>query len=297
MPDIVRFTALPLALAAIMVATVARGPLAETKVKAPQNGYAQTGKSHTGKSQTNSAQGDEDEIATFILGNTIFTLYHELAHALVHQLQLPVLGREEDAADSLAVLMMLPDNEDAQADALLLSAADGYGLADEQGEPDDLAFWDEHSLDLQRYAAVNCLIFGSDPEGFADLAQIVEMPEEQQERCPEIYRQTADSWQKVLERHLRKDGTPAGKSIRLRFERPGRSVGADLVALLKGSEALRAAVRNVADGFVLPADLTVAFAQCDESNAFYDPETGNVTICYELVAYFAELVVNDIAAR
>src|SRR3546814_14531873 len=31
-----------------------------------------------------------DDLAVFVLGNTIFTLFHELGHALVAQLELPV---------------------------------------------------------------------------------------------------------------------------------------------------------------------------------------------------------------
>jgi putative metallopeptidase DUF4344 len=38
------------------------------------------------------------QFAAFVLGNVTFVLLHEMAHALVHELNLPVLGREEDAA-------------------------------------------------------------------------------------------------------------------------------------------------------------------------------------------------------
>ena len=33
--------------------------------------------------------------------NALFVLYHEVAHLLVDQLQLPVLGKEEDAASGM----------------------------------------------------------------------------------------------------------------------------------------------------------------------------------------------------
>ena len=40
----------------------------------------------------------------FITANAEFTLLHEMGHLLISELQLPVLGREEDAADHKRVL-------------------------------------------------------------------------------------------------------------------------------------------------------------------------------------------------
>src|SRR3546814_4175725 len=48
-------------------------------------------------------------------------------------------------------------------DEMVMAAADGHVMAYEQsGEEDEEAFWDEHSFDLQRYASIHCLVYGSD---------------------------------------------------------------------------------------------------------------------------------------
>jgi len=39
---------------------------------------------------------------TLLTGNVLFVLGHETAHALISEFAIPVLGREEDAADALA---------------------------------------------------------------------------------------------------------------------------------------------------------------------------------------------------
>lgn len=242
-------------------------------------------------------QKDDDEARdymVFVIGNTLFTLYHELGHALIDKLEIPVIGREEDAVDGLAVLLMLPEDEteDPVAEEMILSAADGHNMAYEQGDEDELAFWGEHSLDLQRYAAIVCLVFGSDPEGWIELAEVTEMPEEQQERCPGIFDQTLLGWDALLDRHYRKEGQAGGGKIRLQFKRPGRSIGRDLLNMLKSSPEIPQAISLVSEMFVLPGSFEVVFESCGESNAFYDPETGNVSMCYELVTYFAELYRN-----
>lgn len=38
-------------------------------------------------------------LAEFVSGNMLFVLLHELAHAAITQMGLPVLGKMEDAAD------------------------------------------------------------------------------------------------------------------------------------------------------------------------------------------------------
>ena len=43
----------------------------------------------------------------FVLANLEFTLLHEFGHALIDDLQLPVFGMEEDAADRIAIIAML----------------------------------------------------------------------------------------------------------------------------------------------------------------------------------------------
>ena len=44
------------------------------------------------------------EIIEFVAGNVIFAVVHEVGHMLISELALPVLGREEDAADAFAVI-------------------------------------------------------------------------------------------------------------------------------------------------------------------------------------------------
>src|SRR4051812_6372549 len=55
---------------------------------------------------------EREEADLFVLGNTVFILYHELGHALIDLLGLPVLGHEEDAADNLASIMMILEQAD-----------------------------------------------------------------------------------------------------------------------------------------------------------------------------------------
>ena len=50
----------------------------------------------------------------------------------------------------------------------------------------------------------------------------------------------------------------------------------------------RKVLENLADelrtNYALPGPVTIAAKQCDDANAFYDPETHSITYCYELAA-------------
>jgi hypothetical protein len=46
-------------------------------------------------------------LAEFVCGTLLFVLCHEVAHAAMTQMGLPVLGKAEDAADSFTTLRMI----------------------------------------------------------------------------------------------------------------------------------------------------------------------------------------------
>lgn len=239
-------------------------------------------------------EDEVEELLTFVTGNILFTFYHELGHALVDMLEIPVLGREEDAVDSLAIWLMVPEEPDPLAEAMLLAAAEAYILAALQADEDDLAYWGEHSLDLQRFAAIHCLLYGSDPDGFAELAQAVEMPQDDRDRCPATYAQVEASWLAVLSPHLREAGQTGGGRVLVRFADPGPDLDPLLRDLVEDTGLIQAAAVAVAEQLVLPRDIPVLFADCGEANAFYDPQNGEVTMCYELVDWLVGAFLEDL---
>src|ERR1700730_13258511 len=93
----------------------------------------------------------------FALGNTLFALLHEMAHGLIADLGLPVLGREEDAADAFATVTML-EMKNEFTHRVLVNAAKSWMIIDrrtrESGEP--MVFYDAHGLDLQRAYNIIC---------------------------------------------------------------------------------------------------------------------------------------------
>lgn len=137
------------------------------------------------------------ELNQAVMDVLIHTLFHELAHALIAVHELPIVGKEEDAADNLAAVLAI--EYFVNGAEIAISAADLFYLeGDNIDEFEDADFWDEHSLDLQRYYATLCHVYGSDNEQYAELLTEVGFSVERGERCIEDYARMTNNWLTLL---------------------------------------------------------------------------------------------------
>ncbi|MFN4157723.1 MAG: DUF4344 domain-containing metallopeptidase [Gemmobacter sp.] len=216
--------------------------------------------------------------ADFVQSNLIFVFYHEIAHALIDILKLSVLGREEDAADTLSALLIDRLWDEGAAVTLVTDAALAFLLFSEEAERGgaELSNWGHHSLDLQRYYNLVCLFYGADPEGRSALAGDLGLPPPRRESCPEEYQLAADSWGAMLEGMPPQDHGP-----RFRLVVPSAR-DAYTVLIAEEIEALNGE-------YGLPVFVDVTVERCGEANAFYDPRARRVVMCIEYAEDLARL--------
>lgn len=136
------------------------------------------------------------ELATAVWSAVVFVMYHEVGHAMVDLHSLPITGREEDAVDQLATVVLLQAGPEGR-DAALRGAEWFYQNSRRQrGRPQ---YWGEHSLDQQRYFNVICWVYGSDPVANAALlGRDWGLPRERAERCPSEYARMSAAWSELL---------------------------------------------------------------------------------------------------
>ncbi|QDL27898.1 DUF4344 domain-containing metallopeptidase [Stenotrophomonas maltophilia] len=148
------------------------------------------------------AAGDAaEDIDNALYQSAVGTLYHELGHALISELELKITGREEDVADQLAAYVLTADEESRQ---FLVAVADTYVLsAQEQTHIEDLPTAGTHSLDFQRAVNFLCYLYGSDASTFGYLVKDGTLPEERAENCEHEHGQLADAWDSLLKPHLK----------------------------------------------------------------------------------------------
>ena len=103
-----------------------------------------------------------------IVGAVIDTILHESGHGIFDQLEIPVMGREEDAADFFSIYFML---QFPPADARRLIEGIAFNMGSE-ARPEVLErqapqkFAGPHAMNAQRHYNVLCLAYGSNPALF-----------------------------------------------------------------------------------------------------------------------------------
>jgi hypothetical protein len=230
------------------------------------------------------------ETLRFAVNNSLFTLYHEMAHLLIDKLALPVLGKEEDAADNIATWVMLKQNTPA-ANQALEDAAKGWVMT---GRLYGDYFYDEdysagYSPDRHRAAQIVCLMVGADGSAFRRVANDYAIPPDRQHTCLYDYELIDRSLSALLDK---RDGTTrvdvtyhdGGPNLRL-AER-----------VFRGSGIFDDVAEEVRRGYRLGGRVKFTAKRCNEANAFYDPAETEIIFCYELMADFLDIYADDLPA-
>ena len=133
-------------------------------------------------------------------GAIVSIFLHEVAHALIDGWELPITGREEDAADQFATLWLI--NGMADGEQMALNSARSFKLFAHLERGQKKVYSDPHSLDEQRFYDTICLIYGHRPEKYEYLIREGTLPAERAVDCEEDYARLNKSWQTLLAPHL-----------------------------------------------------------------------------------------------
>ncbi len=140
-----------------------------------------------------------------ILGAVEFIFYHELGHALIDTFEIPFTGRQEDAVDQFSSILLLKQGkaDSAMSGASFFVSGSGGGQT---------PYWDEHSLDEQRFYDIVCLVYGSNPEAYDHLIQREAvfgigggegiLPKKRAARCPTNFKEIDKSWNRLIEAYV-----------------------------------------------------------------------------------------------
>jgi hypothetical protein len=209
----------------------------------------------------------------FVWDNLLSVLYHELGHAIIDQLRLPLFGQEEDAADVASVLLVHALFEEEAAVEIIYAAAFGFlGEAEVNGEPN----WaDTHGPDLQRYFNMVCIFVGADMDERIDIGEELGLPEERLEWCEEEFTVANDSWGAAFDE--------------LAEKAPAQTIVYEGGTTTPTEKLVSEEVVALNEDFAFPNRLVIAVEECDEPNAFYDPQEIKITMCSEFEDWLRKL--------
>ncbi len=236
----------------------------------------------------NLSQQQRKNLVEFVAGNMLFVLTHELGHALISEMDLYVLGREEDAADAFAVTRMLDVGTEVSSH-VLVQAATGWFMSEKRNQVRgiELTFYAEHGVDRQRAYQIVCLMVGSDPDKFAEAAEKAKLPKLRQQTCQDDYGIASSSWSTALKPHLRGADQPKQKIDVVYGPAKGR---VEVIAqALRTIELLETVANFAAERYVWRRPITLEMLTCAQPSAHWDLSAHKIVICYELGQDFAML--------
>jgi Putative metallopeptidase len=131
-----------------------------------------------------------------------FVLTHEFGHAVIALFGLPVLGKEEDAADSLAAVFFIKFVNGG--DQYAFDAAKFFhAMSARQRKLAPSDYWDQHSLDEQRADSIVCWVAGSSQRDYQAVSKLGIIGQDRLQSCPAEYQQKLKSWTELLRPHVR----------------------------------------------------------------------------------------------
>jgi hypothetical protein len=119
-----------------------------------------------------------------LVGSIVSTLLHETGHALFSIYRIPILGREEDAADQIAGYVMMQFGTDVARTTIKGAAWKWY--SQDWSEP---PYHDVHSPAQQRFYSFLCMGYGGNPDAFKQFIELGWLPKWRAPNCVYEYQQ------------------------------------------------------------------------------------------------------------
>lgn len=229
-------------------------------------------------------------VLDFVVGNVEYLLVHEIAHFLIDEKNVPIVGPEEDAADYIATLALLREapldpTQQNRALRFLASAADAFAAAWQTGltAGSDAPYWDSHELSIQRYYQIACLLYGSDPVAYAEVPQIAGLPDARARGCAGEYSKAEEGIQWLLATFGRREGDPPSAPTTIVYDKPPSRVSESVLAELRRIDLLEHIDARLHERFTIEKPFTMALRRCGKAQGAWLPEQRELVICYELI--------------
>jgi hypothetical protein len=157
-----------------------------------------------------------------------------------------------------------------------------------------------------------CMIYGSNPGHYDYLVDYSGvggiLPESSANACKQNYNSIIEVWIKRLTRFVKEDYQENGVydqkedkyendddrgDFNLIYEDTQNPDFIPIKKALEIEEVFEDLVYDLNKKISLPVNIPTFFAECDEANAWYDPQYNEVVVCYDLMDYFLQLFLTN----
>lgn len=240
----------------------------------------------------------EDERDAYVQGNLLFLAYHEVGHLILDAL-LDVDQRQdrlasEEVADDIATWLMLPDPDEPDQDEEIWAAMEGWvRSANTQDEPLQNPHYPD---DVERASRIACYLYGSNPDLYAELADIFSNTVRSVD-CVEELEVLEDDFEDWFGDQLIPPAAPGGGSISVQYA-PANGQDEARTYLIE-SGILEDVAEDISSFVRLPVDVSLVAQSCGAGAAEfrYSAARRQVTACYEAVDWFLRDASDELQER
>jgi hypothetical protein len=260
-------------------------PLAFVSLTVPIDTQAQVASGLDGLSDDQLQQA-----VNFVIGNAIFSLYHEGARMLISDFGAPETGSALAPADQLAGTLILQANEE-WLDTALVNATDSWYLAREtEALPEHEApVFSALVPDRSRDRNMACLMVGRDKDGYGDLATMMGLANDEFAKCGAAYPRIASAWEDFLTPHRAQ--TPSRFTVS--YVPPRDPELEPYAIMVKESKVLDLISRSFGV-YGLKGEVKLTAKSCGRPDVYWSAEKREITYCYELGKFQAELIADHL---
>ncbi len=228
----------------------------------------------------------------YVQGNLLFLAYHEAGHLILDQVfeadQRSDRRAAEEIADDIATWLLLPDADEPDQDEELIAAIMGWlQSADEAGE--GVTESPHYPSDEDRASRIACLLYGGNPQLYADLAEAL-WEEGSADICVEEHAGLQKDLEEWLGDAFLEEGEQSEASVNYEYREPDSDDPAIQYAYkyAAATELLEDFAQDVVDFVRLPQDVSVVAESCGAGQAEfkYSEQARTITVCYEAVDWF-----------
>jgi hypothetical protein len=130
------------------------------------------------------ATSSSDDLAILVTGGVIEELLHRMSEAILHVFEVPVWGKEADAADLLGAFLMLKFDERTARVAIIAAARLFIYKTSALGKVDYVS---EVSPPAQRFYNFLCIAYGGERSAFEGVVDNGFLPKSRARRCGKEY--------------------------------------------------------------------------------------------------------------
>ncbi|MHA1523207.1 MAG: hypothetical protein ACTSY1_02230 [Alphaproteobacteria bacterium] len=232
--------------------------------------------------------GQLQKVHALTVNTAAWAVLRQVIATLARDAGLTAIADSSDAVDTATVVVALNDDQ-RRLDAVLAGSVRA-GLVAQRAPAQASGTFAQLGLSRGQALGIACIIFGQSPEKRRRFATLVGLSARDQSLCPRDYQAISNYWLGRLSGILRAPGAGSQFSVAVQLD-PAAGGAATARALLIAGQTLEQVAGVANSRLALRRNFTIRGTNCNASGGAISSRSGQIILCYKMLADIA----NDVA--